>query len=138
MQADYTALREGSLFELVNLVNWNNVRIEFKAASLQCVHGAEALLRLLAGRWLADIRSNQAVRVLEGATPVASFVRLGTAVHRLASHAATMPIAKQVCSCDREGHLCNAVTIASIHVIGQWHGVRFFFCASFLQVGVPC
>lgn len=97
MQTDYTALREGSLFELVNLVNWNNVRVEFKAASLQRVHGAEALLRLLAGRWLADIRSNQAVRVLEGATPVASFVRLGTAVHRLASHAATMPIATQVC-----------------------------------------
>eukprot|EP00892_Ulva_mutabilis_P006810 jgi/Ulvmu1/4500/UM002_0226.1 len=92
---DYAALREGSLFELVNLVNWNNVRVEFKAASLQRVHGAEALLRLLAARWLSDIRSNQAARVLEGATPVASFVRLGAAVHRLAAHAATMPISTQ-------------------------------------------
>ena len=73
------------------------MRVEFKAASLQRVHGAEALLRLLAARWLMDIRSNQAVRVLEGATPVASFVRLGTAVHRLAAHAATMPMVTQVC-----------------------------------------
>ena len=96
LQTDYTALREGSLFELVNLVCWNNVRIDFKTASLQSVHGAQALLRLLIGRWVADIRANQAVRVLEGATPVASFVRLGSAVHRLASHAATLPVNSQV------------------------------------------
>lgn len=98
LQTDYAALREGSLFELVNLVCWNNVRIDFKTASLQSVHGVQALLRLLIGRWVADIRANQAVRVLEGATPVASFVRLGSAVHRLASHAATLPVNSQVCS----------------------------------------
>ena len=98
LQTDYAALREGSLFELVNLVCWNNVRIDFKKASLYSVHGVQALLRLLIGRWVADIRSNHAVRVLEGATPVASFVRLGTAVHRLAAHAATLPVNSQVCS----------------------------------------
>jgi hypothetical protein len=96
VQTDYAALREGSLFELVNLVRWNNVRMDFKAASLQQVHGVSALLRLLCGRWVADIRANQAVRVLEGAKPVASFVRLGSAVHRLAAHAATLPVNSQV------------------------------------------
>jgi hypothetical protein len=70
--------------------------ISFKAASLSRIHGAAALQQLLVARWVADIRANQAVRVLQGARPVASFVRLGTAVHRLAAHAATLPSTSQV------------------------------------------
>jgi hypothetical protein len=98
MQTDYTALRDGSLCELVNLVRWSDARIDFKAASLQSVHGVQALLRLLEEYWVSDIRANQVVRLLEGAKPVASIVRVGSAVHRLASHAATLPMNSQVCS----------------------------------------
>jgi hypothetical protein len=96
LQMDYAALREGSLLELTNLVDWNNVVLRFKAAALRRVHGAAALAQLLAAHWLADIRANQAVQVLAGAKPVAAFVRLGTAVHRLAADAAALPATVQV------------------------------------------
>ena len=96
LQVDYTALRDGSLLELINLIEWNNVKLRFKAATLRRVHGAAALVQLLASHWLADIRANQTTRVLAGATPVAAFVRLGTAVHRLASDAAALPATVQV------------------------------------------
>lgn len=96
MQADYAALRDGSLQELVNLVDWANVVVRFKAASLQNVHSARALATLLCDQWLADIRSNQAVQMLEGAKPVAAFVRLGAAVHEVASRAVALPQITQV------------------------------------------
>lgn len=96
LQADYAALREGSLLELINLIDWSNVVLTFKAAHLRRVHGAAALSTLLLQHWLADIRANQAVRVLAGATPVAAFVRLGSAVHRLAADAVALPATAQV------------------------------------------
>lgn len=91
MQADYAALREGSLFELVNLINWDNVHIHFKRASLRNVTGVPAALKTLASDWAADIRANQTARLLEGATPVAGFVRLGAAAQRLATDLASLP-----------------------------------------------
>lgn len=97
VQADYAALRDGSLQELVNLVDWANVVVRFKAASLQNVHSARALATLLCDQWLADMRSNQAVQMLEGAKPVAAFVRLGAAVHEVASRAVALPNIAKVC-----------------------------------------
>ena len=108
MQADYAALRDGSLLELVNLIDWSNVVLSFKAAALRRVHGAAAVGSLLLAQWLADIRANQTVRVLAGATPVAGFVRVGTAVHRLAADVSAVPMATRV----RCNFACEAMPVS--------------------------
>lgn len=96
VQTDYAALREGSLQELVNLVDWANVVVRFKAVSLKNVHGIHAVLTLLGDCWISDIRSNQAVQMLEGAKPVAGLVRVGHALHEMASRAAALPVIAKV------------------------------------------
>jgi hypothetical protein len=80
-------------------VDWANVVIRFKAVSLKNVHGIRAVLTLLGDHWLSDIRSNQAVQMLEGSKPVAGFVRVGHALHEVASRAAALPSIAKVCAC---------------------------------------
>ena len=81
-QADYAALRDGSLIELANLINWDAVHVHFVRAAVRDVHGLHALTAALTRDWATDIRAHQTARVLEGATPVAGFVRVGTAAVR--------------------------------------------------------
>lgn len=93
---DFTALRDGSLLELVNLIHWHNITLSLPASTLRRIAGPhKAVTELLEG-WLAHVRGHQAARVLEGATPVAGIVKLAQALHQLGADAVALPAAVSV------------------------------------------